>query len=103
MHDSYTNQIGSIALIVAAPLITTACQLYIHPDFNMEGNNNMLYYWIALQAFLFYSIPGRVCYGGVTPSGEQLKYNINGLIVYPITFIIPLVFDIDIVNNWGTI
>lgn len=103
MYDTHTNKIGSIALIIGAPIITTLSQLYIHPNFNLAGNDNILYYWIVLQAILFYFVPGKECYGGITPSGEKLKYNINGIIVYPITFMIPVIFDIDIVNNWGAI
>ena len=107
MHDHHINKFGSIAIVVGAPILTILCQLYLHSNFNItgstEGDGHLLYYWIVLQAILFYYIPGKQCYGGITPSGEKLKYNINGMVIYPITFIIPMMFDIDIVGNWGSL
>lgn len=105
MHNDFIKITGSLSMMIGAPTITIVMMHLIHPNLNFNFNSLEplnVYSWILFQAILFYFVPGKICQGSITPTGERLSYNINGIYIYPITFIIPWLIEIDIINNWGS-
>lgn len=41
--------------------------------------------WVAFQAFLYSYLPGKLCFGQMTPAGNLLKYTTNGLLAWTVT------------------